>query len=74
MTVNRNGATVSRVFNENDADVLALTLQEEMPWMGPATEHIWHAMRQSVREGRPGFKFAPWPTRYRQVTLGAKVG
>ena len=70
----QNGATVSRVFNENDADVIASNLQEEMPWMGPATEHVWHAMRQSVREGRPGFKFAPWPTRYRQVTLGAKVG
>ncbi|MGC1496307.1 MAG: AAA family ATPase [Sulfitobacter sp.] len=55
----QNGATVSRVSNEHDADVLAATLHEEMPWMGPATEHIWHAMRKSVREGRPGFQFAP---------------
>lgn len=55
----QNGATVSRVSNEHDADILAATLHEEMPWMGPATEHIWHAMRQSVREGRLGFQFAP---------------
>lgn len=55
----QNGATVSRVSNEHDADVLAATLHEEMPWMGPATEHIWHAMRRSVREGGPGLQFAP---------------
>ncbi|KIN75018.1 Lon protease [Sulfitobacter noctilucae] len=55
----QSGATVSRVSTEHDADVLAATLHEDMPWMSPATEHIWHAMRQSVREGRPGFKFAP---------------
>lgn len=54
-----SGATVSRASTEHDADVLAAALHEEMPWMGPATEHIWHAMRQSVREGRLGFKFAP---------------
>jgi hypothetical protein len=55
----KDGATISRVPTEHDADVLAATLHEEMPWMGPATEHIWHAMRQSVRENRPGFQFAP---------------
>ncbi|KIN67446.1 AAA ATPase [Sulfitobacter donghicola DSW-25 = KCTC 12864 = JCM 14565] len=27
--------------------------------MAPATEHIWHAMRKSVREGRPSIQFAP---------------
>jgi ATP-dependent protease HslVU (ClpYQ) ATPase subunit len=27
--------------------------------MGPATEHIWHALRKSVREDLPGFQFAP---------------
>ena len=36
----QNGATVSRVSNEHDADVLAAALHEEMPWMAPATEHI----------------------------------
>jgi hypothetical protein len=55
----KDGATVSRVLTEHDADVLAAALHEEMPWMGPATEHIWHAMRQTVREERPGFQFAP---------------
>ena len=55
----QNGATVSRVSNEHVADVLAAALHEEMPWMGPATEHIWHAMRQSVRKGLPSIQFAP---------------
>lgn len=41
----QSGAKVSRVSSEHEADVLAATLHEEMPWMGPATEHIWHAMR-----------------------------
>ncbi len=27
--------------------------------MGPATEHIWPALRKSVREDLPGFQFAP---------------
>ncbi|WP_390910999.1 AAA family ATPase [Pseudosulfitobacter sp. SM2401] len=55
----KDGVTVSRVPTEHDADVLAATLHEEMPWMGPATEHIWHALRKSVREDLPGFQFAP---------------
>ena len=55
----KEGVTVSRVPTEHDADVLAATLHEEMPWMGPATEHIWHALRKSVREDLPGFQFAP---------------
>ena len=52
----QDGATVSRISNEYDADVLAATLHEEMPWMAPATEH---SMRKSVREGRPSIQFAP---------------
>lgn len=51
--------TVIRASSEHEADVLASTLHEEMPWMGPATEHVWHALRKSVREGQPGFQFAP---------------
>ena len=33
----KDGATISRVPTEHDANVLAGTLHEEMPWMGPAT-------------------------------------
>lgn len=36
----KDGATVSRVPTEHDADVLTAIFHEEMPWMGPATEHI----------------------------------
>ncbi|MBB3995500.1 hypothetical protein GGR95_003156 [Sulfitobacter undariae] len=53
------GVVVSRVPTEHDADVLASVLHDEMPWMAPATEHIWHALRKSVRGDQPGFQFAP---------------
>lgn len=55
----RGGLTVTRVSTEHDADVLAATLHDEMPWMGPATEHIWHALRKSVRDGLPSAQFRP---------------
>lgn len=51
--------TIVRASSEHEADVLASALHEEMPWMGPATEHVWHALRKSVSEGQPGFQFAP---------------
>lgn len=54
----KDGATVSRVPTEHDADVLAATLHAEMPWRGPATEHIWHAFRKSVREDLPSLWMA----------------
>lgn len=57
----KDGVAVSRVPTEHDADVLAAPLHEEMPWMGPATEHIWHALRKSVREDLPGLTDALLP-------------
>ena len=41
------------VFSEHRADEIAASLHEEMPWMAPATEAAWHALRRSAREGGP---------------------
>ena len=33
------------------ADEVAASLHDEMPWMGPATEHLWHSLRLSAERG-----------------------
>ncbi|WP_028031266.1 AAA family ATPase [Gemmobacter nectariphilus] len=52
----RNGVSLVTIPSEHRADELAAELHSEMPWMSPATELIWHAMRASVREGWPGLR------------------
>ena len=39
--------------SEHRADEIAAALHEEMPWMAPATDAVWSALRQSWRRGRP---------------------
>ena len=39
--------------SEHRADEIAAALYEEMPWMAPATEAAWHALRRSARLGEP---------------------
>ncbi len=39
--------------SEDRADEIAAALHEEMPWMAPATEAAWHALRRSARLGEP---------------------
>ena len=41
------------VPSEHRADEIAASLHEEMPWMAPATEAAWQALRRSAREGGP---------------------
>ena len=41
------------VPSEHRADEIAASLHEEMPWMAPATEAAWRALRRSAREGGP---------------------
>ncbi|MGC9418658.1 MAG: AAA family ATPase [Rhodovulum sp.] len=55
----RDGVTLVEIGSEARADELAATLQAEMPWMAPATEAAWHAMRRSVRQGAAGFRMPP---------------
>ena len=47
----RDGVTVTRIQTEHKADEIAAALHEEMPWMAPATEEVWHGLRRSAREG-----------------------
>ncbi|MBD9529694.1 AAA family ATPase [Paracoccus sp. PAR01] len=55
----RDGARLIRIPSEHRADELAAALHAEMPWMAPATEIVWQAMRRSVREGWPGLRVPP---------------
>ncbi|MDF3606606.1 hypothetical protein PE067_10890 [Paracoccus sp. DMF-8] len=51
LEVLKGGARLISIRNEHHADELAAALHGDMPWMAPATEVVWHAMRRSWREG-----------------------
>ncbi len=55
----RDGVSVTHIHTEDKADEIAAALHEEMPWMAPATEEVWHGLRRSAREGLPGLRFTP---------------
>lgn len=55
----KHGVRMVRIDTEHQADERAAALHAEFPWMAPATEAIWHAMRQSVRAGDPGLRIPP---------------
>lgn len=38
---------------------MASVLHTGMPWMAPATDIVWQAMRRFVREGWPGLRLPP---------------
>lgn len=59
LDVLRHGVRLARIETEHQADELAATLHAEFPWMGPATEAVWHAMRRSVKAGDPGLRLPP---------------
>lgn len=59
LAVLRDGVRLAAIATEHQADELAAELHGEMPWMAPATEAVWHAMRRSVREGWPGLRLPP---------------
>ena len=59
LAVLRDGVRLAAITTEHKADELAAELHGEMPWMAPATEAVWHAMRRSVREGWPGLRLPP---------------
>lgn len=59
LEVLKDGARLIRISSEHRADEIAAALHEDMPWMAPATELVWHAMRRSVREGAPGLTIPP---------------
>lgn len=53
------GVRLARVATEHQADELAAALHAEYPWMGPATEAVWHGMRRCAREGDLGLRLPP---------------
>ncbi|WP_299846606.1 AAA family ATPase [uncultured Paracoccus sp.] len=55
----RNGVELIRIPNEHRADELAAELHAGMPWLAPATDIVWQAMRRSVREGWTGLRLPP---------------
>lgn len=59
LEVLKDGARLISIESEHRADELAAALHEDMPWMAPATELVWHAMRRSVREGWIGLRVPP---------------
>jgi hypothetical protein len=59
LEVLRHGVRLAQVATEHQADELAASLHAEFPWMGPATEAVWHGMRRSVKAGDPGLRLPP---------------
>jgi len=55
----RGGAILQPVETEHRADEIASALHAEMPWMGPATERVWHDLRNSVRRGDLAPRISP---------------
>lgn len=53
------GAKLISIPSEHRADEIAAELHADAPWMGPANEMAWHAMRRSVREGWAGLRLPP---------------
>lgn len=55
----KHGVQLVRIQTEHRADEIAAALHAEAPWMVPATEVVWQAMRRSVREGSSGLRLPP---------------
>lgn len=55
----REGVDLVTIPTEHRADEIAAALHAEFPWMGPATEMVWRAMRRSARSGEPGLRLPP---------------
>ena len=55
----RDGVRLVTIASEHRADEIAAELHAEMPWMAPATEIVWQAMRRSVLRGDAGLRLPP---------------
>jgi hypothetical protein len=54
-----DGVRAMTVETESWADEIAADIHTRMPWMAPATEVAWHAMRRCAQEGAPVFRLPP---------------
>ena len=48
-----SGMQVVMAKDAHWADEVAASLHDDMPWMGRATEYVWHALRRSAQRGEP---------------------
>lgn len=47
------GVELAMARSEHWADEIAASLHAEMPWMAPATDYAWQALRRAARRGGP---------------------
>ena len=59
LSVFKAGANLTPPGDEDWADEVAAALHAEMPWMAPATEAAWHALRRSAQRGDVGLRLPP---------------
>jgi len=55
----KDGVRAVTVKTESRADEIAAEVHAQMPWMAPATEVAWHAMRRCAQQGAPVFRLPP---------------
>lgn len=53
------GLNVTAPPSEHRADEIAADLHAEFPWMGAATEILWHGLRQAAVSGEVGLRLPP---------------
>lgn len=53
------GIAIVGIPSDHRADEIAAALHADFPWLGPATEVVWHGLRRSVEHGDPGVRISP---------------
>ncbi|MCF8486064.1 MAG: AAA family ATPase [Rhodobacteraceae bacterium] len=53
------GISIVGIPSGHRADEIAAALHADFPWLGPATEVVWHGLRRSVEHGDPGVRISP---------------
>ena len=74
----KGGVELVELAGLDAADAIAAAIHQDMPWMAPATELVWHALRRAALERAP-IRF--WPLRtdrliggvLRDVVAGVRV-
>jgi hypothetical protein len=55
----KDGLPAVTIETEARADEIAAGIHAQMPWMAPATEAAWHAMRRCAQDGATVFRLPP---------------
>ena len=54
-----DGVTLVSVRSGHDADIIAAALHEDFPWLAPATNAVWDALRRSAAQDLQGARIPP---------------